>query len=232
MRLEFVNEYSLVVESNDRRGGRPRFHVFDTKQGTDMKPTQTTFYLSSAHDAHRFLYFTTEPCGHVPSPDELMTAPFYSDPDQRILALRYKEPDECFVINVELLLELAREREGQGVMWDEWAAHTVEVQVGELDLLDHIWVSGCRLYCTVSNEENDAESYLRIYDFSYAGRFKHLRTLDGTSGGRGSGQISQTSDGYKLPWHPGDFYYVTPVKGHDSIVFCVVSLFIFLSIDS
>ena len=220
-----MNEHSLVVQSDDRPEGRPRLDIFDTNQGTDGKPTQTSFYLSTIHDVARFSYLVSEPCGHVPSPDELMTAPFYPDPTQRILALCYNSPGRCFVINVELLLELAREREGQYVGWEEWVLHTIEVQVGPPD---HIWVSGCQLYCTVSDvadEENDESSHLQIYDFSHAGRSKHLHTLNGAAESGGTRQISPALDGYKLPWNAGDFRYVSPIKGHDTIAFFIVSVF-------
>jgi hypothetical protein len=51
-------------------------------------------------------------------------------------------PCTCYTINVELLLELAREREGQDVGWDEWGAHTIEVRGGGMYLANlGLWVS-------------------------------------------------------------------------------------------
>ena len=211
------------MHSDDHREGCPHLHIFDTKQETIMKPTQTSFSLFFPHEAAFFSQFASEPCGHVLSPVELMIAPFYPDPSQRILALSYRVHGKCHVINVELLLELAKEREGQHVMWEEWIAHTIEVQLG--DLLGHTWVSGCRLYCTMSSfvgGGDGVESHLRIYDFSHAGRSKHLRTLDAPGGGRGTREISPSLDGYKLPWNPDSL--VAPVGGHDSIVFYPVSI--------
>ena len=201
-------------------------YILDTKPETITKPTQTSFSLSSAYEWTSFSHFTSEPCGHIPSLDELLIAPFYPDPSQRILVLCYRQQGRSYVINVELLLELAREREGQYVIWEEWVTHTIEVQIESGSLLSHIWVSGCQLYCTMFRREGvNILSYLRIYDFSHAGRSKHLHTLDRPNRGRGTRGISPSLEGYKLPWNPDP--HVIPVKGHDSIVFCIVSILVF-----
>lgn len=123
--LAFVNEHSFAVLSDElpRRGGDPRLHIFDTGQGTALGdgPVQTSF-LFPINRRERIgtpLRTFSEPCGHAPLPDELLLEPFYQDPFQRIFALhagRYLFD----VINTEVLLELARKREGQEVGWDEW----------------------------------------------------------------------------------------------------------------
>jgi len=160
-----------------------------------------------------------------------MIAPFYPDPSQRILALCYGPHGRCFVINVELFLELAREREGQYVKWEEWVTHTIEIQVEGDSFPGHIWVSGSQLYCTMCRLEGvDLSSSLRIYDFSHAGRSKHLRTLDRPNKSRGTREISPSLENYKLPWNPDD--RVIPVKGHDSIVFSIVSILAFFCAGS
>ena len=215
-----MNEHSLVVLSDDVN--RPRLDIFDTKQGITTEPSRTSFLLPAMGRSWDFI---SEPGGHTPSPDELITAPFYSDPSQRIVALRHRAHNACYVINAELLLELAREQEGQDVQWKDWVAYTIEVRIG-VGSLDHIWVSGCRLYCITSDA---AElSYLRIYDLSRAGLAKHCSTLNRAGESRGAKQISPSLGGYKLPWHRDRFRYPAPTKGHDSIVFCIVSILISL----
>jgi hypothetical protein len=200
-----------------------------------MTPIQTSFSFPTACLGAPCLCLSLESCGYIPSPDELKTAPFYPDCSQRILALYFGQHGTCYAINVELLLELAREREGQDVGWDEWGANTIEVHIGDPDNLREIWASGCRLFCTVSagmDDGGDDPSYLRIYDFSRAGRAKYLRALDRASGGGRARRISPSVDGCKLPWNSVDFRYAILTTGHDSIVFCIVSVLIFLSISS
>jgi hypothetical protein len=132
-------------------------------------------------------------------------------------------------INVELLLGLAREREGQDVGWDEWGIHTIEVHVGHRGSPGKIWVSGCRMFCTMSDgADDDHSTYLRIYNFSHAGRAKYLRTLDTASEGGGTRRLSPSLDGHKLPWTFGGSWGVDLTIGHDSLAFCVVSILIFL----
>jgi hypothetical protein len=201
----------------------PRLQIFDTKQATITEPTRTSFFFPTAYMNAPTLSLSSEPCGHIPSPDELMTAPFYSDPSQRILSLYFGQYDACFAVNAELLLGLAREREGQDVGWEEWGAHTIEI--GGLNRLAHIWVSGCRLFCILSDDVYGEDLLrLQIYDFSHAGRAKHLRTLDSVSEGGGTRWISPSLHGYGLPWGVLDLWDVT--VGHDSIFFCVVSILI------
>jgi hypothetical protein len=204
------------------RGDPPQLHIFDTEQRTTIEPIQTSFSLPTARQEAYDPCLLIEPCGHISSPDELITAPFYPDRSQRILAFNLGR--SCYAINAELLLKLAREREGQDVGWDEWGAHTIEVRGGDLCNLWQIWVSGCRLFCTVSNSRDDDDpSHMRIYDFSHAGRAKNLRT-SGKAGKHGrTRRISPSIDGYELPWNSFNFCDAISTTGHDSIVFSVVS---------
>lgn len=58
----------------------------------------------------------SEPSGHVPSPDELVAAPFYPELSQRILGLGFGDFG-WHPIRVEQLPRLAREREEQDIGW-------------------------------------------------------------------------------------------------------------------
>ena len=168
---------------------------------------------------------------HIPSHYELETAPFYQDCSQRILAVYFTQFGVCYVINAELLLELAREREGQNVGWDEWGIRTIEVRVGARGIFSEVWVSGCRLFCTIPevvDDEGEEPFYLQIYDLSYAGRAKHLHAVDRANKNEGARRILTSLDGYKLPWGPIDFYKALSTTGHDSFVFWIVSIPAFL----
>jgi hypothetical protein len=229
--LGFVNEHFLAVLFGSGRGDPPRLQIIDTEQGTTMKPIQTSFFFSTAYLEAPYPRLLIEPCGHVPSPDELMTAPFYPDCSQRILAFYFGMYGTCHTINADLLLELAREQEGQDVGWDEWGAHTIEVDSEALGILDQICVSGCRIFCTMSNNTDNVDgdsTYLRMYDFSHGGRAKHLHTLDEEREGRGKRRLSPSLDGYKLPWNLVGPWTTGLIAGHDSFVFRVVSILIFL----
>jgi hypothetical protein len=196
-----------------------------------MTPIQTSFSFPTTHPGAPRSCLSPEPCGHIPSPDELMAAPFYPDRSQRILALSFGRHNTFYVINMELLLELAREREGRDVGWDEWGAHTIEIHVGDPDSVGEIWTSGCRLFYTVSSVDDDDPTHLLIYDFSHAGRAKYLRTLDRANEGGGTRRMSPCL-GYRLPWNSFDSHYGVLTTGHDSIVFCIVSILICLSTSS
>ena len=220
--LKFVNDYSFVALSVSHQGDYPQLDVFNTEHETGLKPVQTSFSFSTARmDAP--LRLLSDPYGHAPLPDELTASPFYSDSSQRILVLSIDEY-QWLTINVELLLELAREQEGQRIEWEEWGDNTIQIQAGG-DTINRIGVFGCRLLCIMSgmDEEGSALSYLRTYDLNHAGRAKHLRVIGSLDSDRGVRRISPSLDGYKLPWHPGDLDGATLSAGHDGFIFCVVS---------
>ena len=193
-----------------------------------MEPIKTSFSFSTTHHGPYDPCLFIEPCGHIPSLGELTTAPFYPDHSQRILAMHIGFAS-YYVINVEQLLKLAHEREGQHVGWDEWGAYMVEVGKGLGCHLGLIWVSGCRLFYIVSDPTyGDPPCYLQVHDFSPIGRSKHLCTQDGASKGERVRQFSLSSDGYKLPWSYHDSWPMHIAIGHDSLIFHTVSIPIFL----
>ena len=207
--------------------GPPRLQIFNTEQGGAI---QTLFFLPTAFSDAPRLHLSVEPCGHIPSPDDSKAAPFYPDHSQRVLAVCPGWGGACYVINTELLLKLARERKGQGVGWDEWGSHTTEAHVGDLGTLSEVWTSGCRLFCIVSGV--DMACYLRMYDFSHAGRTKYLRTPDVSSEGGGGRLISPRLYGHELSWNLTYFCDTFLIRGHESIILWVVSILVFLSTSS
>jgi len=222
--LVFTNEHSFAVLSVDLQGRKdPRLHIFDTGRGTTPEPVQTSF-LPPIDCKERigvsFRHVFSEPCGHAPLPDELLLEPFYQDPSQRILAI---DDGRCSfdVINVELLLELARKREGQNIGWAEWGPNTTRIQVRDRD--QRVWVSGCRLFCVVP--EGRRVSYLQIYDLSRRGRSKHVHAMDISSAVGGSGRTLPSVDGCELPWVLNEIDGGTRTIGNDGIALCVDELY-------
>ena len=207
----------------------PELQIFDTERGVTLNPAETSFSFSSDHLEAQDPCLLIEPWGYIPSPDELMTAPFFPDRSQRILAIHFGQCDTCYAINTELLLKLAREREGQGIEWDEWGAHTIEAHGGGLDALSQIRISGCLLFCTGPNSVDNDSCRLWIYDFSHVGRAKYLCTPDGASEGGGTRRISPRLDGYELHWNSTNFRHAISTSGHDNIIFGIVSILTFLS---
>ena len=220
--LVFVNEHSFAVLSDDLQGRKdPYLHIFDTGRGKTLQPVQTSFLFPIDHMGTP-LRLLSEPYSHAPLPDELLLEPFYQDPSQRILAIH---DGWCWldVINVELLLELARKREGQNIGWGEWGPNTTRIQVRDRD--QRIWVSGCRVFCAVPavDDESEGISYLQIYDLSRRGRSKHVHAMDISSAVGGGGRILPSVDGCELPWVPNEIDGGTRTIGNYGIAFCVVS---------
>ena len=199
---------------------RPQLHVINTEHGTIIHSVETLFSLPARRIAIP-LSLSSGPCDYTPSPDELTAAPFHSDPSQRILALKFREHG-WDVVNVELLLKLARERESQSIGWDEWK--TKIIQVNETSSIDCVWISGCRLFCVTSSRGVLERSSLQIYDFSYASRAKSLASVQSTDTGGGTRQMLPSLDRYRLPWSARALSLATPTAGHDSVVVFVVSM--------
>jgi hypothetical protein len=205
----------------------PELQIFDTEQGATTELIRTSFHFSTAHRGAYEPHLLIEPCGCIPSQDELTTAPFYPDRSQRMLAV-YFDFHTCYAINVELLLELARERKGQDVRWRGWGAHTIKVH-GIDNRTGLLSVSGCRLFSTMSDFESEVPPvYLQVHDFSHVGRGKRLCTLDRVGKGRGTRQFPPSLERYKLPRGYPDSWPMRLATGHDSLVFRTVSIPIFL----
>jgi len=217
-----------VIATPEERG-LPLLQIFHTGM---CRTQQTSFSFDPTAHQDAYAQLLLEPCGHHgPPSDESLTSPFYPDPSQRVLSV-YFSWGVCCVINVEALLELARDRAGEDIRWDEWGADTIEVHVGELEKVAQTWVSGCRLF-SVARFEGEKEGAiepccLRIFDLSPAGRGKHLESK--VDGGEMKRWVSPGLGGHRLPWEMEEVWDVT--TGHDTITFHIVSVLIFLSTSS
>ena len=199
-----------------------QLQVFDTECKMGLEPIETSFYFSLSDpgiDPYS-CSLLSEPCSHAPSPDELMTAPFYPNPSQCILVL-FASSFWYFVINMELLLELTQKWGGQRVEWDQ----SIEIISSGSCVSDCTWISGCRLFYILPGEVDDSLNYLQIYDFSHASHAKNLNVIKGKREQLMSSSISL----YKLPCIAPFLLATTLTVGHDSIVVCVVSGLIALS---
>ena len=177
----FVDEFWLAfVLASPESGVLPRLVLLNTEQRVDdPKLAQTTFRL----DTHKDRYVETfclhlDQGGHEPTPEEDSLAPFYQDPSQRMLALEFRRGRSVFVVKTEVLLELARERGGAELGWEQWRAHVVEVI--SHDTSESLWISGSRLFC-VREDCGDAQVY--VYDFSPRGSAGCIRKVAHDDGG-------------------------------------------------
>ena len=216
--MGLIDEHWLIVLSGAREEDPERLLMFDTERGSTADPIETSFHLPPSGVSNWFLSF--EPCGHILSPDEQMTSPFYPDPCQRILALSLGHSDTYYVITRELLLELARRWVNQNIGWDQWRAQIIEVVVEDRE---RMWITGCQLFfITRDDEQSGSKTSLQLYDLSPRGRANSMLKPTRADEGGGVSRMSQSPAKIKLPWDALDICAVT--SGHDSILFCLVSI--------
>lgn len=165
---EFIDDYRLLVGLRSTLLARPSLVLMDTREDVGGSPTQTFFHFSSWFNIFADLSLILERDVHTPSHEE-PPAPFHQDPSRRIVALKIENCSRYLVLRLEALLELARNREGSEIEWDEWESHIV---IPTLSFgLDRAWVSGCRLFCA---REEDRHTEVMVYDFSVKGLAKSL----------------------------------------------------------
>ena len=146
-----------------------------------------------------------------------MFAPFYPDPSKRVLAVDLPGCGSTFVMKTEVLLGLARDRGGEFLEWEQWNAHRIEVQVGDVVTL---WVSGPRLFCIPLDVADVEETRMDVYDFSAQASARYLKlTTDG--GGAGRRFMRPSVRGPPLPQDVFEVYFAD--GGHDSIVLLAVN---------
>ena len=134
----------------------------NTKQTTtgDKEFTQTTFYFNSRGDKPWSIPdIVSDLGGHVPSREDELFSPFYSDPSQRVLALAFS--GSISVVKTETLLTLARERKGERLHWGEWRTHITWIERD--GYTSRLWVSGSRLCCVQLT--GSGEMLMDVYDF-------------------------------------------------------------------
>lgn len=183
------------------------------------KLTRTLFHFDPwEHMGLKEVCLHMEMGGHEPSPEESLLAPFFPDTSQRILAVEIRKRRTFFVMKTEVLLGLAQEWGGVALEWEQWKAHSIEVQQPR-DLAVVSCVSGPRLFFTPT-----AQTWVDVYDFSPQASARHLET---TTNRRGMVQRCMRPSIRKrhLPWparRPATVHFIN--GGHDSIVFLMVNV--------
>ena len=191
-----------------------RLLLLDTEQVSSGMPVQTWFH---APMAYRGWSWVIEAGGHKPSPQDILTAPFYPDPSQRILAFSLGSGNGMSVMKVETLLRLSRERTGGKVQWKEWKPYLLETflerEPHESDVRS--WVSGFRLFRLPAALDDTCDLY--VYDFSARGRMSSLRQPAGND------RQVRMYPSVRRCWK--DINMCDTNVGHDSVVFLTVSVF-------
>ena len=195
-----------------------RLVLLNTEQTVnDPEQAQTTFLLEYHGIRHLETFcLHLDQGGHEPTPEEDSLAPFYQNPSRRILALELSDED-IYVIKTEVLLELARERRGAELVWEQWRAHIVMVNCHDTAFL---WVSGPRLFCArcIDTGEN---AWVDVYDFSPRTSARKMGEV--TYAYRGIvREMEGNVEWHDLPWHPDTMHFVN--GGHDCIVFLEVNI--------
>ena len=150
----------------------------------------------------------------------MLSAPFYPDPSQRILAMSMDPFWGYYVMKVETLLRFAIERVGEDIQWEEWK--TCLIETGPQQTLNaprylRSWVSGFRLF-SAFQALGDRIYDLRVHDFSPHGMAQFLHLTDD-----GRKVMRPSVAALRLPQYGGYIYEIN--FGHDSMVVELVSLF-------
>lgn len=214
--IGFLDDYQLVIcVSSSEPGGSPGLLLLDTERASPMGPTQTRFRGPPS-------YFWTclfEEGGYRPSTQDILTAPFYSDVSQRILALSAGFKKGFYVMKVETLLRSAKERAGEEVQWEEWKPCLVQaIPQAIFHAKGTSQVSGSRLFSTFT-PWGDRGLSLRVYDFSPHARVEFLRP----GNNKQCKAIHLGVAAPRLPWADEGVHRVT--YGHNSMVARCVSRF-------
>jgi len=205
----FLDDYRLLVYGSTH-GGPLGLLLLDTERAPPVVPTETWFYRSRPH---RPSYCSFELGGYQPSPQDILAAPFYPDPSQRILVLPVEAQSWFYVIKVETLLKLARERAGEGIEWEDWEPFLIRTATPGTPDATHdprSWVSGFRLFSS-SIAVGDDRLNLHVYDFSPHARMKFLHMA-----GDGCRVVHPSVTAWRLPWDPFDICDIS--VGHDSML--------------
>lgn len=215
--LGFLDDYRLAIKMSPTKDDATlRLLLLDIEQASSGTPVQTWFDGPVGHPNWSWII---EANGYKPSPQDILTAPFYPEPSQRILAF-YPEPKGTILaMKVETLLWLAKEKAGGEVRWQEWEPYLFDTLVESRLYRSHFvrsWVSGFRLFHLSITWGNNVCDF-RVYDFSTHGRMNSLRQ----PAGDGPRVVQPSARRSHLPWKAINICNIS--FGHDSMVFRVVS---------
>lgn len=90
-----------------------------------------------------------------------------------MLVVHLDDYDSIFVMKTEVLLELARERGGMDLEWEQWRACATK---SHLEGGVGIWLNGPRLFC-LHHDKEDGETWMDVYDLSARGATKCMETV-------------------------------------------------------
>ena len=189
--------------------------LLDTERAYLMVPTQTRF-RGPASSHHWVCSF--EAGGYKPTPQDILSAPFYPDPFRRILALSMGPGWGHHVMKVETLLRFAIERAGEEVQWEEWKPCLIEASPrGTPDAACYLgsWVSGFRFFSAFIGL-GDCQYDLRVHDFSPLAMKNFLHLADD-----GCKVMHPSVAAVRLPQYETGIHRVG--FGHDSMVVELVS---------
>ena len=222
--MKFVDDYWLaLVLASCGPAAAPRLVLINTKQTLidHSTLTQTTFHFDPhEHSGVDTIRLYLDQGGHKPSVEEALFAPFYQDVSQRVLVVELHSYGSTFVVKAEVLFKLARERGGADLEWEEWKAHTTEIQTGATTAL---WVSGPRVFCICSTRGPDWGSWMDVHDFSSRKLAERTETVtDSESGRLVTVRRPRSVVRHRLPWDALAIDFLE--GGHDSIVALMVNV--------
>ena len=215
--FEFLDDYRLAISvSACEDNGSPGLLFLDTERVSLMTPTWTRFRgpVSSCRTICLF-----DAGGYKPSPRDMLAAPFYPDPSQRILAFSM-DSKWLHVVKAETLLRLAMGRVGEEIQWEEWKSCLIEAiphTTPDTAYSVGAWVSGFRLF-SASVVPGEGVYNLCVHDFSPRASMMFLH-----SAGDGCKVMHPSVPAFRLPW---DNLCLIRIRfGHDSMVGELVSRF-------
>jgi len=211
--LSFRGEQAPLSGGHLAASGLMFLNTEQTKKGEEH--AQTTFNLWSS----KFLIGVNPShfSGHEPSREDVLFAPFYPDPLQRVLVFEVVRCNSLFVMKVEALLRLARDRKGEVLQWGEWRAHATRVGRDGYGIVSDPgfhFVCGPRLCCVYPNEFGRAS--MDVYDFGARASAGYAEMAEDAMD-----QRVKPSAARVLPW--GIEEIIFSYGCHDSITFVLGS---------
>jgi len=179
--VRFVDDYWLaLVPASCKPAAPPKLVLLNTDQTMMDNPTlvKTAFYFDlHEHSDEGGMRLHSDQGGYKPSPEESSLAPFYRVTSQRMLAVGLTRYNLVFVVKIDVLLRLARERGGTELQWGQWKSHAVGIQHGGYGI---IWVSGPQFFYIYRIIGEGI--WLEVHDFSPRAYARHVETITDQDG--------------------------------------------------